>query len=81
MYENIDTTPDNLLLWFPHVKYTYVLHSSKTAIQYFYDAHYRGAAAAQTFLTLWRSLKDKIDDERYDHIHYRQAYQTGNSIV
>lgn len=32
IYENIDTTPDNLLLCFHHVNYTYRLHSGQTVI-------------------------------------------------
>ncbi len=44
MYESAATTPDDLLLFFHHVPYTYKLHSGKTVIQYFYDSHYQGAA-------------------------------------
>jgi alpha-glucuronidase len=81
MYENISTTPDNLLLWFHHVNYTHILHSGKTVIQYFYDAHYSGTETAQTFVKLWESLKGKIDAERYEQVLYRQTYQAGHSIV
>ncbi|SPO07453.1 probable Alpha-glucuronidase A [Cephalotrichum gorgonifer] len=81
MYENIETTPDNLLLWFHHVPYTQVLKSGKTVIQHFYDAHYRGSAVAQTFVPRWESLKDKIDQERYEHVLYRFIYQAGHSLV
>lgn len=81
MYENIKTTPDDLLLWFHHVPYTQKLRSGKTIIQHFYDAHYTGAAIAQTFPTKWETLKDKIDEERYDHVLYRLAYQAGHSII
>ncbi|KAL4962759.1 alpha-glucuronidase [Aspergillus stella-maris] len=81
MYENIETTPDNLLLWFHHVPYTHVLKSGKTVIQHFYDAHYRGSAVAQTFVSLWESLKDKIDPERYEHVLFRLVYQAGHSLV
>ncbi len=35
MYENVTTTPDDLLLWFHHVNYTHVLHSGKTVVQHF----------------------------------------------
>lgn len=80
-YENLETTPDDLLLWFHHVKYTYVLHSNKTVIQHFYDAHYDGAATAQTFPTQWSTLKDKIDTQRYEEVLYRLVYQAGHSIV
>ncbi|KAL4938327.1 hypothetical protein BDV06DRAFT_231929 [Aspergillus oleicola] len=81
MYEKIETTPDNLLLWFHHVPYTHVLKSGKTVIQHFYDAHYRGSAVAQTFVSLWESLKDKIDVERYEHVLSRLIYQAGHSLV
>jgi alpha-glucuronidase len=81
MYENIETTPDNLLLWFHHVPYTQRLKSNKTVIQHFYDAHYEGAATAQTFLTQWESLQGKIDDERYQRQLFEQKFQAGHSLV
>ncbi|KAJ5805853.1 uncharacterized protein N7503_003455 [Penicillium pulvis] len=80
-YENIQSTPDDLLLWFHHVNYTHRLHSGKTVIQHFYDAHYSGAELAQGFLDQWESLRGKIDDERYAHVRHRLDYQTGHSIV
>ncbi|KXG49806.1 Glycoside hydrolase, superfamily [Penicillium griseofulvum] len=81
MYENIETTPDNLLLWFHHVKYSHRLDSGKTVIQHFYDEHYSGAETAQTFLTQWESLRGKIDPERYNHVRHFLDYQCGHSIV
>jgi alpha-glucuronidase len=81
MYESIEQTPDNLLLWFHHVPYTHRLKSNKTIIQHFYDAHYEGAATAQTFVEQWKSLKGKIDDERYEHVLFRQMFQAGHSLV
>jgi alpha-glucuronidase len=81
MFENIETTPDNLLLWFHHVPYTQLLKSGKTVIQHFYDAHYAGAATAQTFVGMWQSLKGKIDDERWEHVKFRQTFQAGHALV
>ncbi|KAF9021566.1 alpha-glucuronidase [Hymenopellis radicata] len=81
MYENIETTPDNLLLWFHHVDYTQRLKSGKTVIQHFYDAHYEGAETAQKFVMMWQSLKGKIDDERFDDVLFRQVFQAGHAIV
>lgn len=81
MYEDIETTPDNLLLWFHHVPYTHVLKSGKTVIQHFYDAHYRGSEVAQTFVPRWESLRGKIDDERFEHVLFRLVYQAGHALV
>ncbi|KAH8724972.1 glycoside hydrolase superfamily [Phaeosphaeriaceae sp. PMI808] len=80
-YEKIETTPDNLLLWFHHVPYTQRLKSGKSVIQHFYDAHYEGAATAQTFVEQWQSLKDKIDKERYEHVLFKQKFQAGHALV
>ncbi len=81
MYENIATTPNDLLLWFHHVNYTHVLHSGKTVIQHFCDVHYSGAETAQIFVKMWESLEGKVDDERYGQVLYRQTYQAGHSLV
>lgn len=81
MYENIDTTPDDLLLWFHHVNYTQPLSTGETVIQHFYNAHYAGADTAQTFPTQWMALEGKIDDQRYDEQLFRLVYQAGHSLV
>lgn len=83
MYENLESTPDDLLLWFHHVNWTTRLHSGKTVIQHFYDAHYAGAETAQRFVGLWESLQGKpgIDEQRFDEVLYRQVYQAGHSLV
>lgn len=83
MYENIETTPDDYLLWFHHVNWTTRLKSGSTVIQHFYDAHYAGAATAQTFVRMWESLRGKpgIDDQRYKDVLFRQTYQAGHALV
>lgn len=81
MYESLDTTPDNLILWFHHVPYTYTLHEGKTVIQHFYDAHYSGAETAHTFPSLWEGLRGKMDDQRYEEMLFRLEFQAGHSIV
>jgi alpha-glucuronidase len=81
VYENISTTPDNLLLWFHHVNYTTPLQSGETVIQHFYNAHYAGAETAQTFPTQWEALKGKIDSQRYNETLFRLTYQAGHSLV
>jgi alpha-glucuronidase len=81
MYESLESTPDDLLLWFHHVDYTYKLHSGKTVIQHFYDAHYEGADTAQTFPTEWQKLEGKIDSERFNEVMFRLVFQAGHSIV
>ncbi|GAP92120.1 putative alpha-glucuronidase protein [Rosellinia necatrix] len=80
-FENITTTPDELLLWFHHVPYTHVLKSGQTVIQHFYDAHYAGAATAATFPRRWASLEGLVDAQRFEETRFRLEYQAGHAIV
>ena len=81
IYEPMANTPDDLVLFFHHVPYTYRLHSGKTVIQTIYDAHYEGAAKAAEFATTWKALKERVDDERYADVLAQLEYQSGHAIV
>ncbi|HEU5350048.1 MAG TPA: alpha-glucuronidase family glycosyl hydrolase [Terracidiphilus sp.] len=81
VYESTATTPDNLLLFFHHVPYTYKLHNGLTVIQYIYSSHYRGAATAASFVNDWISLKGRIPGSLYSNMLPRLEYQAGHSIV
>jgi alpha-glucuronidase len=81
LYESVADTPDNLLLFFHHVPYTYKLHSGKTVIQYIYDSHYAGAEQAQNFVRQWQSLAGHIDERRYNEVLAMLEYQAGHAIV
>src|SRR5579872_3595453 len=80
-YESLGNCPDNLLLFFHHVPYTYVLHSGKTAIQHIYDSHYEGAKRAHDFIAQWRTLEGHIDEERSRDILARFEYQAREAVV
>jgi alpha-glucuronidase len=80
-YETLETTPDELLLFFHHVPYSYKLHSGKTVIQHIYDSHYDGASRAAALVTQWRSLKGRVDQQRYEDVLRRLEYQAGHAIV
>lgn len=80
-YESLAACPDELLLFFHHVAYSYVLHSGKTVIQHIYDSHYDGAEQAAGLVAQWQSLKGEIDDERYQDVLKRLQYQAGHAIV
>jgi len=81
MYASPKTTPDDLLLFFHHVPYSYVLHSGKTVIQEIYDLHYDGAEHARQFVKHWETLRGYLDEERYAEILARLKYQAGHAIV
>lgn len=80
LYESLAACPDDLLLFFHHVPYTYVLHSGKTVIQHVYDSHYEGAERAAGFVAQWKMLQEHLDNERYADILARLQYQAEESV-
>jgi alpha-glucuronidase len=81
MYESPASTPDELLLFFHHVPYTYQLHSGKTVIQSLYDSHYDGAEAARNHVLEWQKLQGLIDERRYQEVLAQLEYQAGQAEV
>jgi alpha-glucuronidase len=80
MYESLSACPDNLLLFFHHVPWTYVLHSGKTVVQHIYDSHYEGAERAHDFIARWQTLAGHLDDERYRDILGRFEFQASEAM-
>jgi alpha-glucuronidase len=81
VYESLANCPDDLLLFMHHVPYTYKLHSGKTVIQSIYDSHYEGADAVEAYVREWKSLKGKVDDQRYADVLAQLEYQAGQAEV
>ena len=80
LYEFLSACPDNLLLFFHHVPWTYVLHSGKTVIQHIYDSHDEGAERARDFVARWKTLVGHMDDARYRDVLARFEFQAGEAV-
>jgi alpha-glucuronidase len=81
VYESVESTPDDLLLFLHHVPYTQKLKSGKTVIQFIYDSHYEGADAVAKYAADWKTLKGRVDDRRYAEVLAQLQYQAGQAIV
>ena len=46
-YEDLDTCPDDLLLFFHRLRYDYVMKDGRTLVQRVYDDHFEGCAMAE----------------------------------
>jgi alpha-glucuronidase len=78
-YEDIESCPDDLLLFFHHVPYSHRLHSGKTVIQHIYDSHFDGAAGAERLLSTWLSLEGQVDAARFAGVRARLDLQVANA--
>lgn len=66
LYDNIESCPEDLLLWFHHVSWDYTLRNGLTLwdnLCYKYD---EGIRQAELFVQQWQKLRPYVDAERYD---------------
>lgn len=77
MYRNVETCPEDLLLFFHHLPYTHQLKSGKTVIQHVYDTHHEGVQQVEGYLSEWNSLEGLIDQERFEHVSEMISGQIG----
>ena len=68
LWGNIDTCPEQLLLWFHHVSWDHEI-SGTPLWEYLCNSYEIGLIGAKSMRTLWNtSMSSKIDNERYKHV-------------
>jgi len=75
IYESVETTPDELLLFFHHVPYTHKLHNGKTVIQHIYDTHFAGLEKVEEAINTWEAVKDEFPADVAARVDERFAEQ------
>ncbi len=78
-YNHMETCPEELLLFFHHVPYTYRLKNGKTLIQHIYDTHFEGADEAAQMRKQFETLKDRLPEKIYKRIDERLLHQEEHS--
>lgn len=79
MYEQIETCPDELLLFFHHVSYRHRLKSGKSVIQHIYDTHFEGVLRAEDLVRKWEGLEDRLEPDRYQRVLTRLQEQAAHA--
>lgn len=78
-YNSVEDCPEELLLFFHYIPYTYKLKTGKTLIQHIYDTHFEGAKQVEEYRKTWISLKEKIDLDVYERVLERFDLQLKNA--
>lgn len=79
VYNNVDTCPDELLLFFHHVPYTWKLKSGKTVIQHIYDTHFEGVETVDEMVARFAKLEGKLPELVFKRVADRLAHQKMHS--
>lgn len=79
MFNNIETCPEDVLLWFHHVPWDYKLKSGKTLWNEIVDHYYRGTEDVRRWQKEWEQAKPMIDAQRYEQVRQLLAVQANEA--
>jgi alpha-glucuronidase len=68
MFEHVEKTPEEYLLWFHHLPWTYKLKSGNTLWNEIVDRYYFGVSAVQLTKHTWAGMEPHVDQQRFKAI-------------
>lgn len=80
LYNNIETCPEELILFFHHLPYTYVLKTGETVIQHIYNTHFEGVEDVKRFIDEWNELEGRLDLDVFERVRERLSMQLANAV-
>lgn len=79
IYDDIDSCPEELLLFFHRVRYDYQMKDGRTLLQYIYDSHFEGAQQVEALIQSWDTLENQVPQETYNSVKERLNLQLTNA--
>ena len=80
LWGNLETCPENLLLWFHHVPWDYQMKSGRPLWDELCLHYQQGVQEVRTLQRDWDSLKGRIDDERFTAVQQRLHRQELDAV-
>ena len=78
-FDSPETCPEELLLFFHRVPYTYRLKNGKTLIQHIYDSHFEGFQEAEEMASRFQTLQGRLPEEVFENLTERFERQLENA--
>ena len=79
LYNNIETCPEEYLLWFHHVAWDYKMKNGKTLWQNLCAHYNRGVSEVERFASVWQTMRPYVDEERFNHVSRLMDVQVDNA--
>src|SRR5574344_966121 len=80
LYNNLDSCPEEYLLWFHHVAWTYKLHDGQTLWNELCHKYETGVNTVIRYNQLWNNMKPYIDSDRYRNVSNKLKQQLINAV-
>ena len=80
LFSGLETCPENLILFFHRLEYSYVMKNGNTLLQNIYDTHFEGYDEAVSLLEEWKNIEDLIEKEVWEPVLFRFRRQIENAL-
>jgi alpha-glucuronidase len=80
-FENVNTTPEEYLLWFHHLPWNYKMKSGKTLWIELIEHYNKGIASVKEMQKVWDSMQSKVDPERFKEEKHALAVQEEDAEI
>ena len=80
-FEKLETCPENLLLWFHNVKWTYKTKSGRTLWDALCYHYYAGTDGVKAMAKTWDGIKGRIDNETFTKVQSLLKTQEEEAVI
>jgi alpha-glucuronidase len=80
LYDNLNTCPEEYLLWFHHLPWDYKMKDGKTLWQNLCRHYDNGVKEAASFVGDWRQVRPYVDNQRWQEVDDRITHQLFNAM-
>ena len=79
LYDEPSTCPEQYLLWFHHLPWTYRMNSGRTIFEEMQYRYARGVKEVEDFMAIWQQAKPIIDDQRWQEVNQKLQKQLADA--
>ena len=80
VYENLETCPENLILWFHHLPWDYRMKDGRTLWDELCLTYQSGIDQARSFMDTWKSVEKYVDAYRFQQVAVKLERQAKDAI-
>lgn len=79
MWDNPETCPEEYLLWFHHLPWSYRMKSGNTLWQELCNHYNKGVQTVDGYVATWQQMRPYVDQQRYEEVSNRLQHQQENA--
>ena len=80
IYDDVNTCPDEYLLWFHHVAWDHKMRSGRTLWLELCYKYYTGVDSVRSMQKQWATLKPFVDEQRFNHVRMLLEVQEKEAV-